>query len=331
MPPGARPFQADLKTVLPRASRPSRTLRLSPYPGSQLGVHMPGLDGRKWPRGTSNLLIPRSGHIVQTCRGLCAGPTFQSRPHVAGVVRYGSSRRVEWRRSPPIKNFPVTARTVQGMARVPSGQAPAWPLSSDRSVRRGSGIKRDFACTFSRHFPPVLVVLRLQSCLRLEGRARTLSGPSPGLTPTGTLALSACMPTALISSVSTTRLRKISLEWYFFFQRGAVHMTGISKSIPRVLLRSVGARAAQEILILPNKASGLIPLIYGRRAVYGNLVINLVINIEKIRVRDVGERNAIRLIPAEAWQIAIDQRGEVRERRSRSAGGRAGRPADRGG
>jgi hypothetical protein len=30
----------------------------------------------------------------------------------------------------------VTARTVQGMARVRSGQALAWPLSSDRSVRR---------------------------------------------------------------------------------------------------------------------------------------------------------------------------------------------------
>ena len=39
----------------------------------------------------------------------------------------------------------VTARTLQGMARVRSGQAPAWPLVSDRSVRRGSGVKRDFA------------------------------------------------------------------------------------------------------------------------------------------------------------------------------------------
>ena len=31
---------------------------------------------------------------------------------------------------------PVTARIVQGMARVQSGQAPAWPLFPDRSVRR---------------------------------------------------------------------------------------------------------------------------------------------------------------------------------------------------
>ena len=31
----------------------------------------------------------------------------------------------------------VTARTMKGMARVQPGQAPAWPLASDRSVRRG--------------------------------------------------------------------------------------------------------------------------------------------------------------------------------------------------
>ena len=85
-------------------------------------------------------------------------------------------------------NCSVTARTVQGMARVRSGQAPAWPLSSDRSVRRGSSVKRDFACTFTGHLSPVLVVLRSQSRLRLEGRTRTLSGPSPDLSPTRTLA-----------------------------------------------------------------------------------------------------------------------------------------------
>ena len=31
------------------------------------------------------------------------------------------------------------------------------------------------------------------------------------------------------------------------------------------------------------------------------------------------ERNAIRLVPAQTWQIAIDQRGEVRERRTSGA------------
>jgi hypothetical protein len=80
----------------------------------------------------------------------------------------------------------VTTRTWQGMARVRSGQAPAWPLSSDRSVRRGSGVKRDFACTITRHFLPVLVARRSRSRLRLEGRTRTLSGSSPDLSPART-------------------------------------------------------------------------------------------------------------------------------------------------
>ncbi len=77
----------------------------------------------------------------------------------------------------------VTTRTVQGMARVRSGQAPAWPLSSGRSVRRGSGVKRDVACTSTRRFPPVLVALRAPSRLMPEGRIRTLSGPFPVLSP----------------------------------------------------------------------------------------------------------------------------------------------------
>ena len=77
----------------------------------------------------------------------------------------------------------MTARTVQGMARVRSGQARPCPVVSGRSVRRGSGVKRDFACTFTRHNPPVLVALRSQSRLRLEGRTRTLSGPSPETEP----------------------------------------------------------------------------------------------------------------------------------------------------
>ncbi len=76
----------------------------------------------------------------------------------------------------------ATARTLQGMVRVRSGQAPAWPLVSDRSVRSGSRVKRDFACTLTGPFPPVLVVLRPQWRLGLEGRTRTLSGPSPDLT-----------------------------------------------------------------------------------------------------------------------------------------------------
>ncbi len=56
----------------------------------------------------------------------------------------------------PGADFHVAACTLQGMARVRSGQAPAWPLVSDRSGRRGSGVKHDFACTFAGDLPPCL-------------------------------------------------------------------------------------------------------------------------------------------------------------------------------
>jgi hypothetical protein len=59
---------------------------------------------------------------------------------------------------------------------------PAWPLSSDRSVRssRSSVASRDVRSpgTF-----PLLVSLQPQSRLGPEGRTRTLSGPSPDVSP----------------------------------------------------------------------------------------------------------------------------------------------------
>jgi hypothetical protein len=129
---------------------------------------------------------------------------FRARAYGVVLGRNRGLSPVVWgltRRLPPgLGICPVIARTVQGMARVRSGQAPAWPLVSDRSVRRGSGVKRDFACTFTRHLLPVRVVLRSQSCLRLEGRARTLSGPSPDLSPAGTSAPSARYGNLLIRS-----------------------------------------------------------------------------------------------------------------------------------
>jgi len=102
--------------------------------------------------------------------------------------------------------------TLQGMARVQSGQALAWPLVSGRSARRGSKIKCDFACTFTRRLLLVRVVLRPQSCLRLEGRARTLGGPSPDLSQPGFLHL----PPA----AKTSQIRK--------YQRGASRLVQIS-------------------------------------------------------------------------------------------------------
>ena len=67
------------------------------------------------------------------------------------------------------------------MARVRSGQAPPGPRLLAGVPAEVSRIKRDFACTSARHVLPVLIVLRSQSRLMLEGRARTLSGPSPDL------------------------------------------------------------------------------------------------------------------------------------------------------
>jgi hypothetical protein len=77
----------------------------------------------------------------------------------------------------------VAARTLKGMARVRSGQASAWPFLLAGVPVEVSRVKRDFACAFTRHFPLVIVALRSQSRLRMEGRARTLSGPSPELVP----------------------------------------------------------------------------------------------------------------------------------------------------
>ena len=60
--------------------------------------------------GGSNVAAIHEGHAATRCPGPCPC--------------------IRWK-------LAVTARTVQGMARGRSGQAPAWPLASDRSVRRG--------------------------------------------------------------------------------------------------------------------------------------------------------------------------------------------------
>jgi hypothetical protein len=82
-----------------------------------------------------------------------------------------------------------------------SGPAPCrgWPASGPGRLAPGpwfltgvsvevSRVKRDFACALTRHFSPVLVVPRAQSRLRMEGRTRTLSGPSPDLSQARILA-----------------------------------------------------------------------------------------------------------------------------------------------
>ena len=80
---------------------------------------------------------------------------------------------------PPVASRPEPCR---GWPAFGPGRLRPGPLVSGRNVRRDSRVKRDFACTLAEAIPPVLVVLRAQSRLGLEGRTRTLSGPSPDLT-----------------------------------------------------------------------------------------------------------------------------------------------------
>ena len=79
---------------------------------------------------------------------------------------------------------PVTARTAQGMARVRSGQAPAWPLIADRRRHRGSAVTGG-----QRPFPK-----GTQSALTVEGCRRTISGPSPDPSLTAALNLPRSRP-----------------------------------------------------------------------------------------------------------------------------------------
>ena len=58
----------------------------------------------------------------------------------------------------------------------------AWPSVLAGVSAVVSRVKRDFACTSSGIFPPAPVALQVRSRLGLEGRTRTLSGPSPALT-----------------------------------------------------------------------------------------------------------------------------------------------------
>src|SRR3954447_2033543 len=68
---------------------------------------------------------------------------------------------------------------VDGPRPVRAGSGLALVFWPERPQRH-PGVKRDFACAYTRHFSPVLIVLRSQSRLRLEGRTRTLSGAIPG-------------------------------------------------------------------------------------------------------------------------------------------------------
>ncbi len=75
----------------------------------------------------------------------------------------------------------MTAPTLQGMARVRSGQARPGPWFLTGVSAVVSGVKRDFACTFTGALPLVLVALRAQSPIRLEGgHVRSAGHPRAG-------------------------------------------------------------------------------------------------------------------------------------------------------
>jgi len=63
------------------------------------------------------------------------------------------------------------------------GRLPPGPWFLTGVSAEVSSVKRDFACTLARHLPLMLVTRRSQSRLMLEGRARKLSGLSPGPEP----------------------------------------------------------------------------------------------------------------------------------------------------
>jgi len=80
----------------------------------------------------------------------------------------------------------VSARTVQGMARVRLGQAPAWPLVPDRRGHKDSAVEGG-----RRPFPE-----ETRSALDIEGKHVTIQGPDPEMSPAAAYAPSACAASA---------------------------------------------------------------------------------------------------------------------------------------
>jgi hypothetical protein len=144
--------------------------------------------------------------ICITAGQSASGATHDKRPSRIRTCAHGSGGggpnhsnlciRPAWARSltsPAAKTIPRIFRIME-LPRWPPAPCRGWRASGPGRLRPGpwfltgvsvvvSGVKRsNLACTLAGTFPPVLVVLRAQSRLRLEGRTRTPSGPSPDLT-----------------------------------------------------------------------------------------------------------------------------------------------------
>ena len=155
------------------------------WPDLRSGLSVSDHESPRFTRVNGPLMARRLDHVE--------GRPSASAEHIpswrGSHERYALSPVADARRWLPLLLSPllsaavwVTTHTVQGMARRPVRAGSRLALVFCPECPRGSGVKRDFACTFTRHLPPVLVALRAPSRLRLEGRTRTLSGPSPDLT-----------------------------------------------------------------------------------------------------------------------------------------------------
>jgi hypothetical protein len=179
-PIAARPH---VRRVLSRVGRADHAVTpQAPWTGSGWRGYSYGGFGGGHPQFLTHapdLLIRRSGQAVQDSPSLAV--CWIDVPGLSACAcRCPAPWQQVWQQPPDLR---VMGRTLQGVACVRSGQALAWPLVSDRSVRRGSRVKRDLACTYTSHTSPVPVAPRSQSRLRLEGRTRTLRGPSPDMVP----------------------------------------------------------------------------------------------------------------------------------------------------
>ena len=124
---------------------------------------------------------------LTTTSGGGAVPRRSIRTISSMAARCASSLRLMVKSAPNNKKSRMSrlmdTRTVQRL-RACHGSRPdgSWRLPGPwflTGVSLGSGVKRS-TCTLIDAFPPVLVVLRSQSRSTLEGRTRTLIGPSPG-------------------------------------------------------------------------------------------------------------------------------------------------------
>ena len=94
---------------------------------------------------------------------------------------------------------PMPTRALQGIARIRSGQAHAWPLVSDRRRCRGSAVKGGRKAISER---------KREAPLTVEGHPRTLSGPSPDRSVITAVIFSGCVVVDQVVTVKSSAGRR---------------------------------------------------------------------------------------------------------------------------